>query len=156
MDLEAWQVVVALSVPAFGFLGALARRERMPGLYRRLKHSTSALKDLPPEATDARSALENVVVGQAKAIAARESDKLVRKLNPYNVVFSIIISALLLLGAWPLLAWTTATWGQPMSWASVAVTSVYLLLAMTFSAAAFGTIFNPSSQRSPKATSVAK
>jgi Na+-transporting methylmalonyl-CoA/oxaloacetate decarboxylase gamma subunit len=155
MDAQTLQIATSILVPVLGFLGALANRERMPGLYRKLKHSTSALKDLPAEAANARQALERVVIAQAVAIQAREATSLTRRLNFSNLTLTIVVSLLIGAGIWGLFNWVAATIGTGWEWLSILTTVVSAVVGLIIVAASFSTLFNPPSEpkkKAPRAT----
>lgn len=135
--MNEWQFLAAALVPVFGFLGALAQRERTPGQFRRMREAAAALKDLDPS-NEAHAALSHLVAVQAAAIAEREA----RKLNVTNLVMSIIVSAFAGWGAYGLSVWAVGAWGTAWGGAVVPLAIVIGLVLALFVGASFSTLYN--------------
>lgn len=149
MDPQIWQAAAAVAVPALGLMGGLLSRDRAPGMYRKLRHATAAIRDLPADAQEARGALEGVIVQQATAIRDREAHALTRRLNVTNVVLSVILTLFVAALMLPLISWVTSVWGTGFIWLVGPAGVILMLFGALLVGAAWATIFSPPKPRKP-------
>lgn len=136
--MNEWQFLAALAVPIFGLLGALGQKERTPGQLRRLRESSTALKDIPAD-SEAYAALSELVAVQARAIIARES----RALNVTNLILTLILAAFAGGSTYGLSVWCVSVWGTGWAWVVLPLSVLIALAFMLLVGAAFGTIYTP-------------
>lgn len=141
--MDQWQFLAALAVPVVGVAGALFQKERTPGLLRRLRESSNALKEVPAT-SEAFKALDSLVVVQATAMARRES----RRINPANLILALILSGIAGLSTYWLTFWCISVWGSPIGWLALVVSIIVGVFLMMLVGVGFTTIYNePSSRR---------
>ncbi|GAA1467143.1 hypothetical protein [Microbacterium thalassium] len=142
MDLDAWQpILIALAVPTLSLLTAILTKDRDPAIYRRLRHSSAALKDAP-EGSAARSELDLLVVAQAAKLRSREESR-PRQIKWWDLFFAIAVFLVFAAVMWGMIAWTLATWGTPWAWLTTPATVVIGAVGIFFSSAFFGGVTTP-------------
>ncbi|MDF2045175.1 hypothetical protein [Microbacterium sp. Kw_RZR3] len=144
-----WQIFVAFAVPVLGLLGSLLTSNRDPGEYRRLKHAAEALSAVPAESA-AFDALDKLVAVQAEGLRGRETVRLARNLNVFNLVFAIILGAVGALTAFWLWNWSASVWGTPASWLVAPACVLLALVVALIVGAGFSTIFKPPAPKKPR------
>ncbi|WP_292767651.1 hypothetical protein [Microbacterium sp. UBA3486] len=143
MDMQAWQpILIALAVPVFALVTAVVTKDRDPALYRRLRHSTAALNEVP-ETSKARDALDLLVVAQAERLRARERSARRRKMNKANLALAVVLSVASAAIMWGLLTWVFAAWSSPWGWISLVATFVIGLVLVLFVWFGFAQIYDP-------------
>jgi hypothetical protein len=151
VDPEVWQVVVSALVPTLTLVGVLlTRAERTPALYRKLRHSSTALKELPADLVDAREAVAKLVVLQAERIHQRETTQvpLRQRIDWYMAGWAIggtVVTPVLVWGLW---AWAA---GAGSDWAFGIYTASILLaiLGVFVSVGWWREALNPPSPKQP-------
>lgn len=146
-----WQIFAAFAVPVLGLLGSLLTSNRDPGEYRRLKHAAEALSTVPTDSS-AFNSLDRLVAVQAEGLRGRETVRLARNLNVFNLVFAIILGAVGALTAFWLWNWSASVWSTPISWLVAPVCVALALAIALIVGAAFSTIFKPPAPRKPRSS----
>jgi hypothetical protein len=144
-----WTAIVTIAPAVIGAIGVLLTRERQPRLYRNIARQADLLAKLPP-AGDAYAEVQALLNLSAAALRERETGAIARKLNPTNVVLSIILSALAGTAAYFLVLWCTSTWGSPWGVVAIVATVIVGLFLALLVGAAFTTIFNPPTPKKQK------
>jgi len=137
--LKALLATAAAVIPAvITLVGGLSRADRRPRGHKRLLDLVDLWARLP-EKSSARSKVGELIDNQAASLAERESN--LQPINPANVALTTILSLLLGLGCYFLVAW--AIGAGSWSWLAWIVATIAILLTLTFVAAAIGTWRNP-------------
>jgi hypothetical protein len=108
VDLAVWQVIVSALVPILTLVGVLiSRAERTPALYRKLRNSSTALKEVPAELVEVREAIAKLVVLQAERIHQQETSHipLRRRVDWYMAGWAIGGTFVTPVLVWLLWAW---------------------------------------------------
>ncbi|WP_353826697.1 hypothetical protein [Agromyces sp. SYSU T0242] len=154
MEPEIWQpIVLALAVPTLTLLTAIASKDRDPAIYRRLRHSSAALKEAP-EGTTARSELDALVAAQAVKLRRRESAR-PRRIKWMDLALAIIAFCVLAAVVWGMIAWTLSAWGGPWAWVALPATVVVGAVGVFMTTVFFSDIVAPAEELESHAASSA-
>lgn len=137
-------------VPAlFGVVSALVTREaRTPREIRNLGHLTTALGGTP-DGSSARAALDDLTATYARAIAATLTKR--KKLNKFNVGFTVFLFIVTGIAMYWLVQWITVSGTSGWSVVAIIVTVVVGLALFLVNVAAVTTWYNePSREKATK------
>ena len=140
-----WPALAAIAVPiitaVFTLLPKAGRR-----LHSQLKDDAAILVTLPDK-SDAKAAVEELVVFEARALLARQTARLGRKLNSAYLALAIILAfftAAVLYGLW---LWVVAANGTPWIILAVAVLGLVGFFLVMLTAVGFAQIYKESTPK---------